>query len=91
MIIHLKPSAKTAKGSGATINKTIENFEKGKIQVLFLNSRELGTGLNLVSATDIILYHALTPSLENQVVGRALRMGRTAPLTVHKLLHEGEA
>jgi SNF2 family DNA or RNA helicase len=85
-----KINYKILKGTGATINKTIENFEKGKIQVLFLNSRELGTGLNLVSATDIILYHALTPSLENQVIGRALRMGRTAPLTVHKLIHEGE-
>jgi SNF2 family DNA or RNA helicase len=72
------------------IAKAIEDFEAGKIQVLFLNSRELGVGMNLITATDVILYHALTPEEEKQVVGRALRMGRTAPLHVHKLHHEGE-
>jgi SNF2 family DNA or RNA helicase len=55
-----------------------------------MNSRELGVGLNIVAATDVVIYHALNQEEEKQVVGRALRMGRTAPLTVHKLLHEGE-
>ena len=81
---------KIIKGNSNSINKSIADFEKGKIQVLFMNSRELGVGLNIVAATQVILYHALRPEDEKQVVGRALRMGRTAPLTVHKLLHEGE-
>jgi len=81
---------KIIKGNSNSINKSISDFEKGKIQVLFMNSRELGVGLNIVAATQVILYHALRPEEEKQVVGRALRMGRTAPLTVHKLLHEGE-
>lgn len=85
-----KISYKILKGNAQSIAKAVEDFEKGKIQVLFLNSRELGVGMNLVSATDVILYHALTPEEEKQVVGRALRMGRTAPLTVHKLHHAGE-
>jgi len=81
---------KIIKGNSNSINKSIADFEKGKIQVLFMNSRELGVGLNIVAATHVVLYHALRPEDEKQVVGRALRMGRTAPLTVHKLLHEGE-
>ena len=81
---------KIIKGNSNSINKSIADFEKGKIQVLFMNSRELGVGLNIVAATQVVLYHALRPEDEKQVVGRALRMGRTAPLTVHKLLHEGE-
>ena len=81
---------KIIKGNAVSINKSIQDFEKGKIRVLFMNSRELGVGLNIVAATDVVLYHALGQEEEKQVVGRALRMGRTAPLTVHKLLHEGE-
>ncbi len=83
-------SYRILKGNSLSISKAVDDFEKGKLQVLFLNSRELGVGLNLVSATDVILYHALMPEEEKQVVGRALRMGRTAPLTVHKLQHAGE-
>jgi hypothetical protein len=81
---------KIIRGNGASIDKSIQDFEKGKIRVLFMNSRELGVGLNIVAATDVVIYHALNQEEEKQVVGRALRMGRTAPLTVHKLLHEGE-
>lgn len=81
---------KILRGNSNSINKTIADFEKGKIQVLFMNSRELGVGLNVVAATQVVLYHALRPEDEKQVVGRALRMGRTAPLTVHKLVHDGE-
>lgn len=81
---------KILKGNMHGINKAVEDFEKGKIQVLFLNSRELGVGLNLVSATHVILYHSLKSEEEKQVIGRALRMGRVAPLTVHKLHHAGE-
>jgi len=69
-------SYRILKGNAQVIAKAVEDFEKGKLQVLFLNSRELGVGMNLVSATDVILYHALTPEEEKQVVGRALRMGR---------------
>ncbi len=83
-------SYRILKGNMNVIAKAIEEFEAGKIQVLFLNSRELGVGMNLITATDVILYHALTPEEEKQVVGRALRMGRTAPLHVHKLQHTGE-
>ena len=86
-----KISYRILKGNAQVIAKAVDDFEKGKLQVLFLNSRELGVGMNLVSATDVILYHALTPEEEKQVVGRALRMGRVAPLHVHKLHHAGEA
>ena len=69
----------------------IQNYliilKEGKIQVLFLNARNDGTGINLPEATDLILYHKLSsPALENQVFGRALRLGRTENLIVHRLL-----
>lgn len=53
--------------------------------VLFLNSIEHGAGINLQEATDIILYHEMSESMETQVIGRCYRMGRTEPLVVHHL------
>ena len=75
------------KGTTDSKQKSIRLFKEGKIQVLFLNARNDGTGINLPEATDLILYHKLSsPALENQVFGRALRLGRTENLTVHRLV-----
>ena len=79
------------KGTTDTKQKHIREFKAGLTKVLFLNARHDGTGINLPETTDIILYHKIsTENLENQVLGRALRLGRTAPLTVHRLLSEQE-
>ncbi len=60
--------------------------------MIFLNGRFDGSGINLPETTDIILYHKTsTPEIETQVLGRALRLGRsTGDLTVHRLLYENE-
>lgn len=78
------------KGNNAHIAKTQREFEAGKIRVLFMNAREVGAGLNLGSTTDVVLYHKMSNDLERQIVGRAIRFERTAPLTVHHIMHEGE-
>ena len=79
------------KGTTDTKQKHIRDFKNGVTKVLFLNARHDGTGINLPETTDIILYHKISSqNLENQVLGRALRLGRTAPLTVHRLLSEQE-
>ena len=44
-----------------------------------------GAGLNLQETTDIILFHDLSIEREQQVLGRALRLGRKNPLVVHRL------
>ena len=79
------------KGTSDSKQKSIKLFKEGKIQVLFLNSRNDGSGIDLPEATDIILYHKMSsPSIETQVLGRALRLGRTSKLTVHRLLYTEE-
>jgi hypothetical protein len=68
-----------------------EKFKNGEIQVLLINSDNYCAGMNLEAATHVILYHAgMTFTEEEQVIGRAYRMGRTAPLNVVRLLHDGE-
>ena len=55
-----------------------------------LNAVNYGSGLNLQSATDIIIYHELNNELETQVIGRAQRLGRKEGLNVYYLFHENE-
>jgi SNF2 family DNA or RNA helicase len=80
----------TLRGNKDAIASTIRAFERGEKRVLFLPTQTAGAGLNLVSATHVVMLHAMTPEEEKQVVGRAYRLGRTEPLRVVKLLHEGE-
>jgi SNF2 family DNA or RNA helicase len=78
------------RGNKDTIASTIRSFEKGEKRVLFLPTESAGAGLNLVSATHVLLYHAMTSEEEKQLIGRAYRLGRKEPLHVIRLLHEGE-
>lgn len=81
----------TLRGNKDVIASTIRSFEKGEKRVLFLPTATTGAGLNLQSASHVVLLHAMTPEEEKQAVGRAYRLGRTEPLTVVRLLHEGES
>lgn len=80
----------TVTGSQARIAKVLQDFERGAYRVLFLNARNMGAGLNIDSATHIILFHRMCGELQTQILGRALRLGRTAPLNVLHLLHSNE-
>ena len=66
-------------------DKNIQLFKEGKIQVMFLNTQNNASGVNLQESTDIILYHEMSENTMQQVVGRALRLGRNIPLSVHHL------
>ena len=74
------------KGTIETRNKTINKFKSGQINVLFLNSINNGSGINLQEATDIILYHEMEEDIINQIIGRSNRLGRTTSLYVHHLV-----
>ena len=88
----IKKRCKRLKGNANTVSKTLRDFEKGKVDVILLNSQHNGAGIDLPTATDVILYHKLREDLEKQVIGRALRIGRPKelPLNIHKLYYENE-
>ena len=77
-------------GSTGRVTNIIRDFSNNKIQVLLLNAKHYGSGLNLQMATDIILYHRMSDELENQIIGRGQRPGRTEPLHVTYLCHNNE-
>jgi hypothetical protein len=80
----------TLNGSQARIDKLLREFGTGKYGTLFLNARNMGAGLNIETATHVVLFHKMSAELEKQIVGRALRLGRTSPLEVVHLVHENE-
>ena len=58
-----------------------------------LNAQFFGAGMNLQMATDIIIYHRFSSEMEEQIIGRAQRLGRSInePLNVYFLLHDNES
>jgi len=74
-------------GTKTSRDLKIKKFKENKVSVVFLNSRFNGAGINLENATDIILYHEMPQSIRDQVVGRALRIGRQEDLFIHNLVY----
>jgi hypothetical protein len=84
-------SYKILKGTGTQVQKSIDDFKDGNIQVIMLNAKFFGAGMNLQMATHIVIYHRFDSDLEEQVIGRAQRLGRTDTLNVIYLLHDNES
>lgn len=78
------------KGNGNVIKCMIERYKTGNVDVLLVNSRHYGSGLNLENTSDIIMFHKFDSEVEKQVIGRAHRMGRSSPLNVWYFLYENE-
>lgn len=79
------------KGQSLTVQNHIDDFKNKKVKVLMLNAQYFGAGMNLEMTTDLIIYHRFNTEMEEQIIGRAQRYGRTTPLNVYYLLHENES
>lgn len=79
------------KGQATTVSKYIDDFKNKKVRVLMLNAQYFGAGMNLQMTTDLIIYHRFTKEMEEQIIGRAQRLGRTTPLNVYYLIHDNES
>lgn len=90
-LIELKITYSILKGQASTVQKHISDFENKKIRVLMLNAQFFGAGMNLQMTTDLVIYHRFTREMEEQIIGRAQRLGRTTPLNVYYLIHDNES
>ena len=77
------------KGSTYQMMHTLNRFKNGEIRVILLNTYFAGSGIDISFATDVVIFHSMGSS-KTQSVGRAQRVGRTEPLTVHNLLYFSE-
>ena len=80
------------KGSGGRVHSIVEKFKSpdSNLNVLLLNSKCFGSGLNLENTTDIIIFHKMDTDMEKQVIGRGQRYGRKGKLRVWKLFYDFE-
>jgi SNF2 family DNA or RNA helicase len=77
------------KGTTQQMIRTLERFKAGEIRVILLNTQYAGCGIDISCATDVILFHTMD-GMSDQAIGRAQRVGRTTPLTVHRLCYPHE-
>jgi hypothetical protein len=77
-------------GNSKKVEKAIQEFKKGDVQVLLLNSVLEGAGMNLENADYVVFMHRTRPRLVNQVLGRAQRYGRNTPLHIIELFNKNE-
>lgn len=78
------------KGSSGHIKNIINEYKEKRCNILILNAKFFGSGLNLQMTDDIIIYHRMNSDLEKQIIGRGQRLGRTTTLNVHYLCYETE-
>jgi hypothetical protein len=77
-------------GNHTLIEKTLKDYKEGDVQVLLLNSMIEGAGMNLENTTHLLFMHKTEEKFIEQVIGRAQRYGRTAPLNVIMLFNKHE-
>lgn len=77
------------KGSTSHMMHILDGFIEKRINVILLNTYHAGCGIDISSATDVIIFHSM-PQEKIQAVGRAQRVGRTEQLTIHNLCYPNE-
>ena len=78
------------KGNMKDIDISVENYKYGNAKILLSNSSLFGCGMNFENSTDIIFVHRMKKRMEEQVIGRAQRIGRETRLNVYYLQYENE-
>lgn len=81
---------KELKGSKDMIASTLNQFRNSTVNVLLMNTIQMGAGLNITDATHVILLHSMTHEEEKQILGRAYRVGRKNELHFIRLLYPDE-
>jgi hypothetical protein len=77
-------------GPSLTLERLIERFRRGNLQLLCISKESMGAGMNLPEATHVVFFHRVPSDIEAQMIGRAQRLGREKPLTVQHLCHLNE-
>ena len=80
---------KELKGTTNVMLSILNQFKTGDLNIILLNTKHAGSGIDISFATDIIIYHNMGED-KIQAIGRGQRVGRTNSLTVHNLLYAHE-
>lgn len=64
--------------------EAMNEFNKGNLPIILLNSKETGAGVNLQGGTDCIIFGRIV-EVEQQCIGRLWRLGQTKTVNIHRL------
>lgn len=78
------------KGTRAYLDNTLKKYDAGKVNILLVDPKHYGSGVNIHMTDYVVLLHRLDPSLEIQGIGRAQRYGRTSALKIIYMVNERE-
>jgi hypothetical protein len=80
------------KGNSVSIAKRVRDFNAGGggTRALLVNCTHYGCGLDLSTATDVIIYHAVDTRMDAQIIGRAQRPPRSSRLNVWRFVNNTE-
>lgn len=78
------------KGTAQGINNAIAKYKRGETEILFIQSRTDGCGLNLQNTTHLIFVHRTDERLRDQIIGRAQRTPREGQLKIISLYNKNE-
>ena len=78
------------KGNPNTINKILRDYTNNKFNVLLLNMKFMGAGLNLQMSAKIYIVNHIDEETQTQVIGRANRYGREGILDVNYIFYSEE-
>ena len=78
------------KGQTKFIENSVTLYKENKLDILLLNSKYFGSGLNLENTTHLFMFHKMKSHLDKQVIGRAQRPGRNSPLQLFRLCYDNE-
>ena len=82
-------------GSSHAMSKALADFTSGAVSILLLSAQAKASGANLQCATHVVLLDPAGSSaehgaaLEQQAIGRAVRMGQEKPVTVTRFCVQG--
>lgn len=75
-------------GNQLSMTRAIKDYVSGERPILLVDSLNYGSGMNLEMTTALIILHK--SERNEQLIGRAWRLGRKDKLFVHHLLYPGE-
>lgn len=78
------------KGNHNVTAATEREYRHGSVDMLLVNTNNYGSGLNCENTTDVIMMNKFDSDIEQQVIGRAQRIGRASPLNIWYLVFENE-
>ena len=78
------------KGNIKDIDNVVNEYKYGNAQILLSNSTLFGCGMNFENSSHILFVHKMESEIEQQVIGRAQRMGRKSILEIIYLQYENE-